>query len=139
MATTPFANTAELAAFWRTLTDTETTRATSLLQFASDRLRSTAAAMGINLDTKITEDTTGVLGSNVKWVVLESVKRAMQTPQDTPPVDTYSQTAGPYSENYKFSNPSGDLWFKRVELATIGLSGNQKLSSITSTAEDIYT
>ena len=134
----PYATTAELADFWRTLTATETTRAASLLTFASNRLRQTAVAQGFNLDTKISEDTDGILASNVKWVVLEVVKRAMQTPQDTPPVDSWQQTAGPYSESIKFTNPAGDLWFKKIELATIGLNGAQKLTSIKTTRGDIY-
>ena len=70
---------------------------------------------------------------------MEAVKRAMSTPIDTPPVDSYSQAAGPYSENFKFTNPSGDLWFKKSELKSLGISGIQSLGSITpNTRRDIY-
>jgi hypothetical protein len=68
---------------------------------------------------------------------MEAVKRAMLTPTDVPPVETYSQTAGPYSENYKYTNPSGDLWFKKTELSALGLYGKQSLSSL-STSQDLY-
>ena len=71
--------------------------------------------------------------------VMEAVKRAMSTPVDVPPVDSYSQAAGPYSENYRFTNPSGDLWFKKTELKALGISGNQIVDSITpNTRRDIY-
>ena len=70
---------------------------------------------------------------------MEAAKRALSTPIDTPPVDSYSQAAGPYSENYKFTNPSGDLWFKKAELKTLGISGVQRATSISPvTRRNIY-
>lgn len=119
----------ELSAFWRPVTaGAETNRATSLLALSSNRLRAKATEFGFNMDTKFNQD--AVYASNVKFVILESVKRAMQTDQSVPPVDTYQKAAGPYSENYKFTNPSGDLWFKDKELEEIGLTGEQTLSMI---------
>lgn len=134
----PYATVADLSAFWRPVTaGNETDRATSLLALSSNRLRGKAAEFGFNLDEKVAAD--AVYASNVKFVVLESVKRAMQTDQNVPPVDSYQQAAGPYSTNYKFSNPSGDLWFKGSELAEIGLTGQQEIGSITpNTRRDIY-
>lgn len=134
----PYATVADLSAFWRTVVaGQETDRATSLLELASNRLRGKATEYGFNMDEKTAADS--VYKSNVKFVVLESVKRAMQTDQNVPPVDTYQQQAGPYSTNYKFSNPSGDLWFKGSELAEIGLSGQQTIGSITPiTRNNIY-
>lgn len=126
----PYATVADLSAFWRPVTaGQETDRATQLLTLASNRLRGKAAEFGFNLDEKTAADS--VYLSNVKFVVLESVKRAMQTDQNVPPVDSYQQQAGPYSTNYKFTNPSGDLWFKGSELAEIGLSGQQTIGMIT--------
>lgn len=137
MNTDPFATPAELAIYWRTLTASETTRATALLAIASNRLRQLAGDEGANLDTKSTESAS--FKSVLNWVVMEAVKRAMQAPSDLPPVETYSQTAGPYSENYKYTNPTGDLWFKKSELQAIGLSGRQKLNSISlNTRREIY-
>lgn len=127
---TPYATVADLSAFWRPVTaGQETDRATSLLELASNRLRAKAAEYSFDMDAKVNDD--AVYKSNVKFVVLESVKRAMQTDQSVPPVDSYQQAAGPYSTNYKFSNPSGDLWFKKSELSEIGLSGQQSITSIT--------
>lgn len=126
----PYATIADLSAFWRpVLAGQETDRATALLKLASDRLRIKASGLNISLDAKTTADP--VYLSNVKFVVLESVKRAMQTDQSVPPVDSYQKAAGPYSENYKFTNPSGDLWFKGSELAEIGLTGEQAIFSLT--------
>lgn len=69
---------------------------------------------------------------------MDATKRALATPIDTPPVDNYSQSAGPYSENYRFTNPSGDLWFKKAELRSIGI-GVAKIGTIKpNTRKDIY-
>lgn len=132
-----FATIAQLEAFWRPLNEEEQTRATILLDLASERLRVIAGDSNVDIDTKVAES--GSYAAVVQWVVMESVKRALQTPVDAMPVDTYSQTAGPYSENYKYTNPSGDLWFKKKELAELGISGVQKLDTITpNTRRNIY-
>ncbi len=138
--TTPaFATIADLEAFWRPLTVEEQARATDLLTIASARLRVIATENGKDIDELIASDSTNNYSEVVKWVVMEAVKRALQTPVDAMPVDTYSQTAGPYSENYKYTNPSGDLWFKKKELAELGIAGVQRLATITPTTRgDIY-
>lgn len=137
MAGTVYATTADLAAFWRPLLSSEEARANSLLAYASSRLRMEAAKADIDLDSMVAEDDD--YAAQVKLTVMEAVKRAMLTPIDVPPVDNYSQAAGPYSENFKFTNPSGDLWFKKAELKALGIMGNQKLGSITpNTRKDIY-
>jgi hypothetical protein len=123
-----FTTKARLESFWRTLTSAEDERATLLLTLASDRLRSMGEDLEVDLDAKVTAS--NAFRSTIEWVVLEAVKRALQTPTDTLPVDTFAQTAGPYSENYKYSNPSGDLWFKKSELSALGLYGKQTLGSI---------
>jgi len=137
MAGTVYATTDDLAAFWRPLLSTEEDRANSLLAYASSRLRMEAAKADIDLDSMVEEDED--YAAQVKLTVMEAVKRAMLTPIDVPPVDNYSQSAGPYSENFKFTNPSGDLWFKKAELKALGIMGNQKVGSITpNTRKDIY-
>ena len=137
MATTSYATVSDLETYWRPLDESEETRAADLLTLASSRLRLYADAAGVDLDAKAAanEDYANAL----KWVVMEAVKRAMSTPIDTPPVDSWTQTAGPYSENYRFTNPSGDLWFKKAELKTLGISGVQRATSISPvTRKDIY-
>lgn len=133
---TPFATKAELASFWRSLTEDEAARADSLLALASNRLRLIARNIEIDLDAAVEDD--AIYSSNLQYVVMEAVKRALLTPQDTPPVETFQQTAGPYSENLKYANPAGDLFFKNSELSALGLYGSQTLSSIITTREDIY-
>lgn len=132
----PFATIEQLEAFWKTLTETEQTRATALLALASNRLRVIATAGDVDLDAKAADSE--AYASNLAWVVMEATKRAMLTPIDLPPVDTWQQTAGPYSENIKYTNPSGDLWFKRSELSELGLNGRQALSSVSTSQTDIY-
>ena len=61
----------------------------------------------------------------------------MITPTDMPNAESYSQTAGPYNENYKFSNPTGDLFFKKSELRLIGISGTV-FTSVSTSRTDIY-
>lgn len=131
-----YATVADLSTYWRPITESETPRAENLLSLASSRLRLYASQAGIDLDEKVSD---ADYAEALKWVVMEATKRAMQTPVDVPPVDNYSQSAGPYSENYKFTNPSGDLWFKKAELKTLGISGIQRVTSITPiTRKDIY-
>lgn len=133
---TAFATVAQLEAFWKPLSGAEETRATSLLLLASNRLRVIGEQVDIDVDARAEESE--AYASNLAWVVMEATKRAMLTPTDLPPVDTWQQTAGPYSENIKYSNPSGDLWFKKSELSDLDLGGKQILGSISSSRTDIY-
>lgn len=122
MATTPYATVPELEAFWRPLQSAdETARAGTLLSMGSNYLRQIAANNGVDLDTKITADTTSMLAESVKLVVLQAVKRAMVIPTDAPPADAWSQSASPYAESMTFTNPSSDLFFKSSELALLGM------------------
>lgn len=132
-----YATVDDLSLYWRPILDSETDRANNLLTLASSRLRAYATAAGVDIDQRVTDDAD--YANVAKWVTMEAVKRALATPTDVPPVDSYSQSAGPYSENYRFTNPSGDLWFKKTELKALGISGLQKADSITpNTRRDIY-
>lgn len=124
----PYANHEDLADFWRTLTSDEDTRADKLLGLASNRLRTIASRYGENLDTKVNNDP--AYFQTVQWVVMEAAKRAMLTPTDAPPANSVQQTAGPYSSNIVYTNPAGDLWFKKSELHDLGFYGNQRLGSV---------
>lgn len=129
----PFANTSDLQEYWRTLTPDEINRAKILLTLASDRLRMMAQRADVDLDGKIAAEPDGVYASTLKFAVMDAVKRAMQAPADLPPINSYQQTAGPYSENIAYANPTGDLYFKKSELALLGISGGQSLNSISTT------
>ena len=129
----PFATTADLQEYWRTLSPDEVKRATALLALASDRLRMMAQRAGIDLDAKVKAEPNGVYASTLKFALLDAVKRAMQAPADLPPINSYQQTAGPYSENIAYANPTGDLYFKKSELALLGINGEQQLDSLSTT------
>ena len=130
---TPFATANDLEAYWKALESGEEDRATVLLTSASNQLRLKARPR--DLDQEASEDT--LLKDVLKTVVLEATKRAMTTPIDAPPATDYSQTAGPYSENIKFFNPAGDLFFKKAELKLLGIGG-QVASSWTTTKSKFY-
>lgn len=130
-----FATLAQLETFWKDIPDAEEGRANALLELASARLREIGYMVDVDVDAQVAARESYAI--TARWVVMEAVKRAMLTPTDVPPVDTYSQTAGPYSENYKYTNPSGDLWFKKTELQSLGLYGSQSLSSL-NTSQNIY-
>lgn len=122
----PYANVDDLTEFWKDTGDDS--RALSILKKASNRLRVIADNLDIDLDGKV--NASPAYFNTVQWVVMEATKRAMLTPTDAPPANSIQKTAGPYSENIVFTNPAGDLWFKKTELQDLGLQGLQKLTSI---------
>ena len=128
-----YADVADLTLFWKAPDDAN--RAAYLLKLSSNRLRLIGTDVGVDVDAMVNADPAYFM--TVQWVVMESVKRALQSPLDGQPVETYGQTAGPYSENFKYSNPSGDLWFKKAELSAIGLYGTQTLGGL-STSQNLY-
>ena len=129
-----YANEVDLTNFWKAPDDA--TRANYLLKLASNRLRLIAEDSGINLDDKA--NNSPAYFDTLQWVVMESVKRALQAPLEGQPAESVAQTAGPYSSNIKYTNPTGDLWFKKSELSAIGLNGNPQLYSISTSRTDIY-
>lgn len=133
---TPFATKEELAAYWRPLTGTEPDRADVLLTLASNRLRLVAEDSNIDLDAKVSNSE--AYKTTIRWVVMEAVKRAMQTSPDQPSVESAQMTAGPYSENFKYVNPTGDLFFRAAELSSLGLNGGQTLKGFITAPERYY-
>lgn len=129
-----YANAEDLTLYWRAPDSAE--RANYILKLASNRLRQMAKDVGVDLDAQVNADE--VYFMNVQYVVMEASKRALQADVNAAPSESYQQTAGPYSENIKYSNPAGDLYFKKAELSTIGLNGNPQLYSISTSRTDIY-
>lgn len=132
-----YANHEDLTNYWQAPTSND--RADYLLKLASNRLRQIGSQNNVNIDAQVNADE--VYFINVQWVVMEATKRALLAPMDREAVESSTLTAGPYSENFKYSNPAGDLFFKRSELQTLGLYGNQTLGSISSSQNlygDIY-
>lgn len=130
----PYADVEDLTAFWKAPDDAD--RALYLLTLSSNRLR--LIGENVDVDTDAKANASPAYFATIQWVVMEATKRALLTPTDAPPANSTTQTAGPYSENIVYTNPSGDLWFKKSELKELGLSGNQKLSNISSSQIDIY-
>lgn len=130
----PYANVDDLTAFWKVPDDSA--RALVLLKLASNRLRLIGEDLAIDTDAKA--NASPAYFSTIQWVVMEATKRALLTPTDAAPANSIQQTAGPYSENIVFTNPSGDLWFKKSELNALSLYGKQHLSSVSSSRRDIY-
>lgn len=128
-----YANADDLTLYWKAPDNAD--RANYILKMVSNRLRQMATDLGLNLDALVNADAVYFL--NVQSVVMESAKRALQSPTDQLPTESYQQTAGPYSENFKYSNPAGDIFFKKAELKLIGFYGKQTLDSI-STSQDLY-
>lgn len=133
VAPNPYADVADLTLFWKA-PDSDA-RALYLLTLASNRLRLIGSDVDVDVDARANSEPAYFM--TVQWVVMEAVKRSLQSPIDGQPAESYSQTAGPYSENFKYSNPTGDLWFKKSELSALGLYGNQTLSSI-SVSQNLY-
>lgn len=130
-----FATVQELEAFWRSLTGDEQSRAGDLLNYASDYLRLLGENIGLDIDAKSADNS--VYESNLKFITMSATQRAMSAPEMSGGAESYTQTAGPYSENYKFANPNGDLYFTKRELSILGLKG-QSITTISSTRRDIY-
>lgn len=129
-----YANAEDLTNFWKA-PDSET-RANYLLKLASNRLRLIGEDNSVDVDAKA--NSSPAYFDTLQWVVMESTKRALQAPLDQQPVESAQMAAGPYSENLKYTNPTGDLWFKKSELSAIGLNGNPQLYSISTSRTDIY-
>lgn len=128
-----YANHEDLTLYWKAPDDN--TRADYILKMVSNRLRQMATDLDKDLDVLVNANEVYFL--NVQSVVMEATKRALQAPLDQQPTETYGQTAGPYSENFKYSNPAGDIYFKKAELQLIGFWGNQSLDSL-STSQNLY-
>lgn len=105
---TAFATVDDLAMRWRPLTEQEKATAYTLLEDASDLIRTTTPRW-----QKATPTT-------LRRVTVAVVKRAMMA--DTSSLEgasgvvaSESQTAGPYTRQFSYSNPSGDLFLTKAE------------------------
>ncbi len=129
-----YANKDDLTLYWKAPTG-DGAREDYILKMASNRLRQMALDVNKDLDALVNANEVYFL--NVQGVVMEAAKRALLADTDKPAAETWSQTAGPYSENFKYSNPAGDLYFKKAELKLLGLYGAQTLGGIT-TSQNLY-
>lgn len=108
----PYATVADLEARWRPLTADEQALAETLLEDASVRLAS-------QIDVKRTDTYYMEL---LKQVTCAMVRRAMgATEMDLFGVTQSSMTAGPYSEQRTYSNPTGDMYLTKEEKRLLGI------------------
>lgn len=121
---TSFATPDAIERVWRPLNTVETARAEALLVQASNYLRQISMNNQTDLDQRIQDDPTGILGKNVEMVVVGAVQRVLSMPIDTPSdVAQWTQSATPYSESLGFSagSMSNNIFFKVKELQLLGL------------------
>ena len=108
-----YATIADVEARWRTLSADEQTRADALLSDASLML-----AELVDVDEEDDEQ-----AELLKVVCCNMVIRAMSaTSLDTFGVSQASVTAGPYTQSYSYSNPSGDMYLTKFEKRLLGVS-----------------
>lgn len=116
----PFATVDELAARWRPLTAEERTRAALLLDDASNMLREKAHSVGVDLDAMAMERDS--YASVLRAVTVDAAARALNSPTDQPAMTQMSQTALGYTVQGSFLTPGGGIYFRKDELARLGLS-----------------
>lgn len=116
----PFATVADLQARWRPLSDQERQRAEVLIGDVTDLIMATCPRWD-----KATELTR-------RRITCAVVKRAMQGdlgmgssnlgayPEPRGTLSAESHTTGPYSDNYTYHNPDGDLFLKAKEIQALG-------------------
>jgi hypothetical protein len=112
-----YADVSDLEVRWRTLTDDEQARAEALLDDAS--------AM---LDAYVTVDATDEQqAALLKIVVCNMVQRSMSTSSgDAYGVSQQSITAVGFTQQYTYSNPTGDLYITKAEKRMLGIGGTGK-------------
>lgn len=110
-----YAAVADIEARWRTLSADEQARAAVLLD--------DAAAI---LDALVTVDPTDEKQAELlKQVSCSMVIRSMSaTESDAFGVSQTSMTAGPYSQSWSYSNPSGDMYLTKLEKRLLGITSS---------------
>lgn len=99
-----FATTDDLQARWHPLSTEERQRAQTLLEDASDIIRTQCSGW------KQAQPTT------LRRVVCAMVKRAMLAESDNPMgYQQISQTTGPFTDMHTYANPNGDLYLTSAE------------------------
>lgn len=104
---------------FRQLTEEETTKAISLLEIVSDRLRYEAELVGKDLDEMI--NNSDVLSNVAKSITVDIVGRNLMTSTNSEPMTQMSQSANGYSYSGSFLVPGGGLFIKNSELKALGL------------------
>ena len=121
---TAYATLEDLQSRWRLLSADEQQRATTLLSDAAVKIALACKQSGVAIDAA-----DELQSEALKSINCEMVKRAMMSPIDMPPMSSFAQTAGSYSESQTYVNPTGDLYMTLGEKKMLGI-GTQKMGSI---------
>lgn len=111
----PFASSDDLKDRWPDLSDTKL--AETLLSDASQLIRDTCPGWALASE------------ATLKAIACAMVKRAMIAGSDNAGLSSTQETAGPFSQTWNFSNPTGDLYLTRTEKQRLG-QGRQRAFSI---------
>lgn len=108
-----FADVSDLESRWRDLSTDEEARANVLLDDASAMLSAL-----VEVDSSDAEQ-----AELLKIVCCDMVIRAMSaTSYDSFGLSQSSITAGPYTQSFSYSNPSGDMYLTKLEKRLLGIS-----------------
>ena len=119
MIMSSFATISDVETLWRYLKQSETDRASFLLEVVSDSLRIEAEKVGKDLDAMVLNS--AAYKNVVKSVTVDIVARSLMTSTDQEPMTQFNQTALGYSASGSFLVPGGGLFIKKSELARLGL------------------
>lgn len=110
-----FAEVSDIEARWRELSTSEESRATVLIDDASAMLKKL-----VDVDVADTRQL-----ELLKIVCCSMVIRAMSaTESDSYGASNMSMTAGPYTQSWTYSNPTGDMYLTRQEKRLLGIASS---------------
>lgn len=110
-----FAEVSDIEARWRELSTSEESRAAVLIDDASAMLKKL-----VDVDVADTRQL-----ELLKIVCCSMVIRAMSaTESDSYGASNMSMTAGPYTQSWTYSNPTGDMYLTRQEKRLLGIASS---------------
>lgn len=110
-----FADVSDIEARWRILTDAEQERASTLVDDASAML-----SAQVDIDAANAEQM-----RLLKTVCCSMVIRAMSaTEADSFGANSMTMTAGPYTQSWSYSNPTGDMYITKSEKRLLGITSS---------------
>ena len=120
MSTLNYATVEDIKAL-RPLTAQEEQQAGVLIQYASDKLRVTAAGYGKDLDSMVEDDES--YANTVRYAVVQAVMNALGRLEETASAASQAtQSALGYSVTLTYTNAGSFLWFGRNDLKGLGIA-----------------
>lgn len=123
----PFATVSDLVERWHPLTGSETTKAATLLDDASDKIMSECP------------DWRRIRPATLRRVCCAMVRRAMTADATGIPdgATQFSQTTGLFTDSVTLTNPNGDLYLTSGERRDLGI-GRQHAFSIDMSSGEVH-